>query len=111
MESAMNGKHDEWKHVVVLAFSVGALAAVAPPAFGQASAPTLVDENLAVRTVVSGLNQPTTMAFIGPNDILVLEKASGKVLRIRNGAINSRVLDLPVNSASERGLLGIALHP
>ena len=107
----MNGKHDEWKHVVVLAFSVGALAAVAPPAFGQASAPTLVDENLAVRTVVSGLNQPTTMAFIGPNDILVLEKASGKVLRIRNGAINSTVLDLPVNSASERGLLGIALHP
>ena len=107
----MNGKHDAWKHALVLAISVSALATVAPHAFGQAPAPALVDENLAVRTVVSGLNQPTTMAFIGPNDILVLEKATGKVLRIRNGAIDSTVLDLPVNSASERGLLGIALHP
>jgi glucose/arabinose dehydrogenase len=67
--------------------------------------------NLAVRTVVSGLVQPTTMAFIGSNDLLVLEKTTGRVLRIVNGAVQSVVLDLAVNSASERGLLGIALHP
>jgi glucose/arabinose dehydrogenase len=51
------------------------------------------------------------MAFLGPNDILVTEKATGKVQRIVNGALQSTVLDLAVNSASERGLLGIALHP
>jgi glucose/arabinose dehydrogenase len=67
--------------------------------------------NLAVRTVVSGLAQPTTMAFLGPNDFFVLEKASGKIQRVVNGQIQSTVLDLAVNSASERGLLGIALHP
>jgi glucose/arabinose dehydrogenase len=71
----------------------------------------MVDPNLVVSTVVSGLNQPTTMAFLGPNDLFVLEKASGKVLRVVNGAIQSTVLDLVVNSGSERGLLGIALHP
>ena len=74
--------------------------------------PSLVDRNLAVRTVATGLVQPTTMAFLGPNDMLVLEKASGKVQRVIDGVIQSTpVLDLAVNSASERGLLGIALHP
>src|SRR4029453_14910335 len=75
-----------------------------------AADPTMLDPNLAVRTVVAGLNQPTTMAFLGPTDILVLEKATGKVQRVVNGAIQSTVLDLAVNSASERGLLGMALH-
>jgi len=108
----MNDKHDAWKHALVLACSVGALSGLLPQhAPGQAPAPTVVDPNLAVRTVVAGLNQPTTMAFIGPNDIFVLEKPTGKVQRIRNGAIQGTVLDLAVNSASERGLLGIALHP
>src|SRR5215475_13427411 len=73
--------------------------------------PTLVDPRLEVRTVVSGLSSPTTMAFLGENDILVLEKETGRVRRVTNGAIQSTVLDLPVNFGSERGLLGIALHP
>jgi aldose sugar dehydrogenase len=73
--------------------------------------PELVDSNLSVRRVVSGLVMPTSMAFIGMNDILVLEKASGKVQRVVNGVVVSTVLDLAVNSGSERGLLGIALHP
>ena len=77
----------------------------------QDNTPRLVDKNLGVRTVVTNLDQPTSMAFIGTNDILVLEKASGKVQRVMNGGLTATVLDLAVNSASERGLLGIALHP
>ena len=73
--------------------------------------PSLVDSNLHLRTVVSGLEQPTSMAFLGADDILVLEKASGKVKRVTGGVVASTVLDLAVNSGSERGLLGIALHP
>jgi uncharacterized repeat protein (TIGR01451 family) len=73
--------------------------------------PTMLDPNLIVNTVLSGLNQPTTMAFIGDNDFFVLEKTTGKVQRVVNGVLTSTVLDLPVNGASERGLLGIALHP
>jgi uncharacterized repeat protein (TIGR01451 family) len=76
-----------------------------------APSPTMLDDNLAVSTVITGLDQPTSMAFIGPGDFLVLEKATGKVKRIVNGALHSTPLDLAVNNASERGLLGIALHP
>jgi glucose/arabinose dehydrogenase len=73
--------------------------------------PTLVDPNLGVRTVISGLDQPSAMAFLGPNDFLVTEKATGRVKRVVNGAVQSVLVDLSVNSASERGLLGLALHP
>jgi len=75
-----------------------------------AASPTMLDDNLTVSTVVAGLDQPTSLAFIGPNDFLVLERATGKVQRIVNGALHSTPLDLAVNNASERGLLGVALH-
>jgi uncharacterized repeat protein (TIGR01451 family) len=75
------------------------------------SGPSMLVSNLGVRAIVAGLNQPTSMAFIGPNDFLVLEKETGKVQRVTNGVARGAVLDLAVNSASERGLLGIALHP
>jgi glucose/arabinose dehydrogenase len=81
------------------------------PSMLNAQAPSLVDPNLRVRTVIEGLDQPTTMAFLGPNDFFVLEKATGQVKRVVNGIVQSTVLDLAVNSGSERGLLGIALHP
>ena len=77
----------------------------------NAGAQVLVDPNLGVSTVVEGLNQPIAMAFIGPNDLLVTEKASGQVKRVTDGVVTGVVLDLAVNSNSERGLLGIALHP
>jgi len=50
------------------------------------------------------------MAFLGRDDFLVLEKETGRVQRVTGGVVET-VLDLPVNFASERGLLGIALHP
>src|SRR5258708_1475253 len=52
-------------------------------------APSVLDPNLAVRKVAFGLNQPTSMAFIGTNDILVLEKATGKVQRVINNVVQS----------------------
>jgi aldose sugar dehydrogenase len=95
----------------LLALAVGAALATAFVPARAHAAPSVVDPNLAVRTAASGLDQPISMAFIGPNDMLVLEKATGKVQRVVDGVVQSTVLDLPVNSASERGLLGIALHP
>ena len=77
----------------------------------QSSAPEMTVPNLAVRTTVASLITPITMAFLGANDFFVLEKDTGKVKRVTNGAVQSTVLDLGVNFASERGLLGIALHP
>jgi aldose sugar dehydrogenase len=75
------------------------------------SGPTLTDPNLQVRQVVGGLNSPTTMAFLADNDFLVLEKTTGIVKHVVNNAVAGTALDLAVNGGSERGLLGIALHP
>ena len=77
----------------------------------QINQPEVLDRNLEVRTVISGLSVPTTLAFLGDNDFLVLEKLSGRVKRVVNGVVQNIALDLPVNNFSERGLLGIALHP
>ena len=74
--------------------------------------PVVRDGTLTVTPVVSGLNSPTNIAFIGSNDILILQKNDGRVLRAISGVLQSdSVLDLNVDNASERGLLGIALHP
>ena len=75
------------------------------------SGPQMLDPSLDVRTVVSGLTLPIGVAFLGPNDMLVLEKDSGQIKRVVNGVVTATVLDLGVNRNSERGLLSIALHP
>lgn len=97
--------------LLLVALSVILLASTSSIAGAQAPGPTVVDPNLGVRTVVSGLITPTSIAFLGPNDLLVLEKNTGRVRRVVEGTIQGTVLDLDVNNASERGLLGIALHP
>ncbi|MDQ3991562.1 MAG: PQQ-dependent sugar dehydrogenase [Actinomycetota bacterium] len=83
----------------------------APSATAGHGGPHLLDPGLGLRTVVGGLVTPTTMAFIGDGRFLVLEKNTGRVQHVRDGAVTGTALDLAVNSASERGLLGVALHP
>ena len=80
-------------------------------AAAQSGPPIMLDQNLGVRVEVSDLVTPTSIAFIGSAGMLVLEKNTGKVQRVVNGLVHSTALDLAVNNASERGLLGIALHP
>lgn len=97
---------------IVVSVLVGTAAALgAGRATVDNTGPILLDPSLKLRTVVSGLSLPTSIAFIDRNDMLVLEKNTGTVKRVVDGIITSTVLDLAVNSFSERGLLGIALHP
>src|SRR3954469_12730177 len=97
-------------HVIRRAVVLGvALAALAVPVAARAQ--SMTDSRLAVRTVVQGLSGPTSVAFLGPDDMLVLEKATGRVQHVVRGQVVGTALDLAFNSASERGLLGIALHP
>jgi glucose/arabinose dehydrogenase len=93
------------------ALTAALVAGASTAPVGAQSGPAVLDPDLGVRTVVSGLVTPSTMAFLGANDFLVLEKNTGAVKRVVNGAVQGTVLDLSVNNASERGLLGIALHP
>jgi glucose/arabinose dehydrogenase len=77
---------------------------------GQETKPVINDSNLKLETVGRGLVLPTQMAFVGPDDILVLQKDNGIVKRIVNGVtLDEPVLDVNVATAYERGLLGIAI--
>ncbi len=73
--------------------------------------PTLVDPTLVVEILSPpGVSSPTGMRFLGADDFFLIEKDSGKVKRVHGGAVDE-VLDLGVANDSERGLLGIELHP
>lgn len=71
--------------------------------------------DLEATTFLTGLVQPIGVVFLSASDtsdMLVLERASGKVLRVINKVIQpAPALDLAVNSNSERGLLSMALDP
>ena len=72
--------------------------------------PVVRDTNLGVEVVAEGLEFPTTMAFLGPNDILVLEKEKGTVQRIVNGKILPEpLLDVNVATSQERCMCGVAV--
>jgi glucose/arabinose dehydrogenase len=72
--------------------------------------PAVRDPSLKIETVTEGLLLPTTMAFVGPDDILVLEKNKGTVQRIVNGQMLAEpLLQVNVSSEVERGMLGIAV--
>lgn len=76
----------------------------------ETDAPIVYDKNLTIETVYKGLKFPTNMAFLAPNDILVLEKNEGNVQRITNGTILSEpLLHVKVSATGERGMLGIAI--
>ena len=85
-------------------FSYGAYSKALPSPDG----PTINDDSLTVEKVTSGLKFPTSMTFVGNNDMLVTEKNTGRVVRVLDGQVQDNPLvDLPVATKIERGLLGI----
>jgi aldose sugar dehydrogenase len=74
------------------------------------AAPSITkDPNLKVETLVKGLSSPTSMAFIDNNNILVLQKG-GQVRLVTNEVLQDKpILQVSVDTESERGLLGIAI--
>jgi aldose sugar dehydrogenase len=80
-------------------------------AYGQETTelPQVNDTNLQIQEYSSGFKFPTGMNFLGPDDILVIEKNTGVVKEIKNGTVVGSVLDVNVANVSERGLLGIAI--
>lgn len=79
---------------------------IAPP-----TGPVILnDPHLKIQSVFKGLDAPTSMAFVGPDDILVLEKSEGTVLRIIDGKmVLNPLLVVPVATKVDRGMLGIAI--
>ena len=72
--------------------------------------PIIVDPHLKAEVVFTGLKYPTSMAFLGPKDILVTEKDAGTVRRIVNGTeLQQPLLNTSVATYGHRGMLGIAV--
>ena len=81
-------------------------------ALPESSGQDLVDPSLKVELFFKdGIKGPTTsMAFLDPDDILVLEKNTGKVQRILNGSLQQTpLLQVKVGTEVELGMLGIAI--
>ena len=76
---------------------------------GTNAQPLISDTSLSVEAAVKGLSSPTSMAFLGENNILVLEK-EGNVRLIADGILQEQpLLQVPVSTEGERGLLGVAV--
>lgn len=75
-----------------------------------ASNPIVVDPDLDVELYFKGLRAPTSMIFLGPDDILVTQKNEGTVERIVNATQSPQpLITVPAASKDERGLLGMAI--
>ncbi len=96
---------------LALATALGSLLALASPARSGVIVPTgFVDD-----TLVTGLNEPNSMAFLPDGRLLFTETRTGKVRMIVNGhiAASDPLLTVPDLQAHgyEQGLQGIAVDP
>lgn len=88
--------------------SYAAYVRALPESTGQ----DLVDPSLKVELFFKGdiIGSTTSMSFLGPDDILLLEKNTGKVHRILNGSLQQTpVLQVKVGTEVEWGMLGMAI--
>ena len=76
------------------------------PGPGALRARALTDGSRALESGISvgSLTQPTCMAFLDVNDILVGQKIDGQVRRIQDETMTGPVLDLDVSAIGEQGL-------
>jgi len=104
---------------VLLSVSIYTILEIA--AVSNKKEPSVVDPGLKVETIYQGkvpsglhdlrlLSPVSQFSFLDDNDILLLSKVDGKVLRIQNNTLLPEpLLDVNVTSQLESGLLGIAV--
>jgi len=71
--------------------------------------PLTVNPRLSVERIFTGNFNPSTMAFLGRDDILVLDRDEGIVYRLNHKMEPKVILDVKVGTIGYRGLLGIAI--
>ena len=74
------------------------------------AAPIPNDSRLSIERIYEGDFIPSSMSFVGPSELLVLDRDEGKVFKITDGNVASgSLIDLDVGTIGYRGLLGIAI--
>lgn len=75
-------------------------------------APIPAGEGLDAQFVVQNANRPAALAFAPDGRLFYTERASGLIRVVSDTTLRSEPFaSVPVNSAGDRGLNGIALHP
>lgn len=69
--------------------------------------PATVNARFSVEKIFTGHFEPSSMTFLAPNDILVLDRDAGKVYRVTKGEVSGPILDVNVGTDGYRGLLGV----
>ena len=91
--------------VVLIAAGAGS------PTAAQSTGPVMLDPRLGVRPVAQGLNLPTTMAFLGADDMLVLEKNTGRCSGWSTARCRAPCWTWPSTSAPSAGCSGSPCTP
>ncbi|MGD8452414.1 MAG: PQQ-dependent sugar dehydrogenase [Phycisphaerae bacterium] len=74
--------------------------------------PVPVANGLRAEYIVSGAAHPSALAFATDGRVFYTEKNTGRIRVVVDGTLQAEpVATVPVNTAGDRGLLGIALHP
>jgi hypothetical protein len=69
--------------------------------------PTMVNPGFTIERIFARNFEPSSMTFLGPDDILILDRDEGKVYRINHGIESGPLLDVNVATDGYRGLLGV----
>jgi aldose sugar dehydrogenase len=69
--------------------------------------PTMTNTHFSIERVFSEKFEPSSMAFLGQDDILIVDRDEGKVYRVINGIKSDPLLDVSVATDGYRGLLGV----
>ena len=70
--------------------------------------PSVLNPKFQVERIFAGNFEPSSMAFLGADDVLVLDRDEGKVFRVTHGIQSGPLLDVNVATDGYRGLLGVA---
>jgi glucose/arabinose dehydrogenase len=68
--------------------------------------PSVLNPKFQVERIFEGDFEPSSMVFLGPDDVLVLDRDEGKVFRVTHGIQSGPLLDVNVATNGYRGLLG-----
>ena len=69
--------------------------------------PSDLNTKFQVERIFAGDFEPSSMVFLGPDDILVLDRDEGKVFRVTHGIQSGPLIDVNVVTNEYRGLLGV----
>ena len=94
------------KNPTIIVFTVGLLLFYVKLVYAE---PSTTNPKFLVERIFTGNFKPSTMAFLGTDDIIVLDRDLGKVYRIIDGVHSKLLLDVNVATVGYRGLLGVAV--